>query len=156
MREITKRIELSGREFIIKKLPAMAAYSLLVEFLTKGMPMNIIGSALEQFVPANMLSSAGKQVMTEADMERIQRKLISCVSEVLPAGPTPVIDSQGYFQVEDMEYNMFLFGQLLVKVVDFQYHDFFIEALDKLGVRVEDSENLRAKATGFLLNGADK
>lgn len=142
MREKQKTVQLDGRTFIIRKLPAARGYALLVEILTKALPLNLIGSALEGFVPAGLLDTAGKQVMSLEELEALQLKLMASVSEILPAGETKVLDGQGNWQVEDLGDDMLLFGQLLVKVVVHQYQDFFTGVLSKLGISVADWETV--------------
>lgn len=156
MRETEKTIELEGRTFILTKLPAASAYTTLVVLLTKGLPVNIIGTVLEQFVPANMLAHVGKQNMSEEEMEHIQTRLVSKVYEVLPAGRTPVMDSMGHYQVEDLEYNMVLFGELFAEMLKFQYGDFFTEALGRIGVKLGDENALKTKAMNTLLSAVDR
>lgn len=140
MIERQKQIELDGRQFILHKLPAAKSYALLVEMLTKALPIGLISGALEDFVPAGVLSSAGKQQVTAEEIEALQLKLLQGVEEVLPAGPTKIIDSQGHFKVPDLEDDMLLFGQLLVDVVGWQYKDFFTVILSKIGMFLEDEE----------------
>lgn len=137
MREKEIRILLEDREFVIKKLPAARGYAILVDILTKALPLNLIGGVLEDFVPASLLNLSGKQQMTMEEMEALQLKLLASVSEQLPAGATPILDSQGNFKVEDLEDNMLLFGQLLMKTVEFQYKDFFLGILSKMGITLD-------------------
>lgn len=145
MIERQTEIELEGRQFILHKLPAARSLALLVEILTKALPISLISSALDDFVPAGVLNAAGKQPVTAEELESLQLKLLQGVEEVLPAGPTAIVDSQGHFKVPDLEDDMILFGQLLVKTVGFQYKDFFTGILSKLGITLEDPEVLLTK-----------
>ena len=145
MIERQTEIELEGRQFILHKLPAAKSFALLVEILTKALPVSLISGALEDFVPAGVLSVAGKQPVTAEELEALQLKLLQGVEEVLPAGPTAIVDSQGHFKVPDLEDDMLLFGQLLVKPVGWQYKDFFTGILSKLGITLEDPEALLKK-----------
>lgn len=145
MIERQKQIELEGRQFVLHKLPAARSYALLVEMLTKALPIGLISGAFEDFVPAGMLNAVGKQHVTAEEIEALQLKLLQGVEEVLPAGPTKIIDGQGHFKVPDLEDDMLLFGQLLVRNVGFQYKDFFPEMFSKLGVTLEDPEVLLKK-----------
>lgn len=146
MREIKKTVELEGRKFVIHKLPAAESYGILADILTKAMPINLIGSALESFLPAGLLAqAAGKQSMTRAELQDLQMTILRAASEVLPAGETPVLDSQGFFQVEDLEYNMALFGALIAETMKWQYADFFTDALRKIGFELEDPEGLKTQ-----------
>ena len=145
MIERQKQIELDGRQFILHKLPAARSYALLVEMLTKALPIGLISGALEDFVPAGLLNAAGKQQVTAEEIEALQLKLLQGVEEVLPAGLKKIIDSQGHFKGPDLEDDMLLFGQLLAKTVGFQYKDFFTGMLSKIGVTLDDPEALLRK-----------
>ena len=154
MRETQKTVEINGRRFLIRKLPAAKAYALLVEILTKGLPLNLVGSALEQFIPAGMLKAAGKHTMTVEEMEKLELSFMSCVSEMLLSGPVEVIDSQGNYRVENLEYDMLLFGELLTEVLKWQYADFFTGVLRKMGIenltiQLEDPEKLKTLLSGI-------
>lgn len=145
MIERQTEIELEGRQFILHKLPAAKSFALLVEILTKALPISLISSALDDLVPAGVLNAAGKQPVTAEELEALQLKLLQGVEEVLPAGPTAIVDSQGHFKVPDLEDDMLLFGQLLVKAVGWQYKNFFTGILSKLGITLEDPEVLLTK-----------
>lgn len=145
MRERERRLVLEDREFILRKMPAAKGYAILAETLTKALPLNIIGSALEDFVPKALLNLDNKQQMSMAELEQLQLRLLSSVSEQLPGGVTAIVDSKGHFQVEDLEDDMLLFGQLLIKVLEFQYKDFFLEILAKLGITLEEPGDLLKK-----------
>lgn len=148
MKKKELRVETEGRVFVIKKFSAARSYSILVEILTKALPLNLIGSALEEFVPAHLLNLSGKKQMSMEEFESLQLKLVECVSEVLDAGPVAVIDKDGNFAVEDLEDNMIIFGQLLIKVVEFQYKDFFQGILAKIGVEMTENMNLLNTISG--------
>ena len=129
MIERQTEIELEGRRFVLHKLPAAKSFGLLIEILTK----------------AGLLNAAGKQPVTAEELEALQLKLLQGVEEVLPAGPTKIIDSQSHFKVPDLEDDMLLFGQLLVKTVGWQYKDFFTAILSKIGVTLDNPEALLTK-----------
>lgn len=150
MRENVKQIMLEDRTFVLKKMPAAKAYAVLVEILTKAMPIDLLLGAMQDFLPASLSSLKGKQMMSMEEMEQLQLKLLSSVSEMLTSGPVQVIDSQGHFQVEDLEDDMLLFGTLLVKVVEFQYADFFTGLLSRMGITLEDKETLLQKSKAVL------
>lgn len=148
MREREKQITLEERTFILKKMPAARGYAILAEILTKVLPLNIIGSTLEDFIPKSLLNLENKQQMSIEELEVLQLRLLANVSEQLPGGLTPIVDKQGNFQVEDLEDDMLLFGQLLAKVLVFQYKDFFLDALGMLGITLEEPEVLLKAFTG--------
>lgn len=150
MRERVKQITIEDRTFVLKKMPAAKAYAVLVEILTKAMPIDLLLGAMQDFLPASLSTLKGKQMMSMEEMEKLQLKLLSSVSEMLTGGPVQVIDSQGHFQVEDLEDDMLLFGTLLVKVVEFQYADFFTGLLSRMGITLEDKETLLQKSKAVL------
>lgn len=145
MTERTKQITLEGRTFRLQKLPAAKAYAILVEIMTKALPVDLLSSAFQDFLPATFRNIKGKPAMSMEEMETLQLKLLSAVSEELKGGWTPVVDSHGHFQVEDLEDDMLLFGTLLVRVVEFQYGDFFTGLLSRLGITLEEPEELPEK-----------
>ena len=142
MVERTKQITMEGRTFRLQKLPAARAYAILVEILTKALPTDLLTSAFQDFLPAALPKSKDKPAMSMEELETLQLKLLAAVSEELKGGWTPVVDGQGHFQVEEMEDDMLLFGTLLVKVLEFQYADFFTGLLSRLGITLEEPEEL--------------
>lgn len=150
MVERTKQIKIEDRTFVLKKMPAAKAYAVLVEILTKAMPLDLLLGAMQDFLPVSLTNLKGKQMMTMEEMEQLQVKLLSSVSEMLSSGLVPVVDSQGYFQVEDLEDDMLLFGTLLVKVMEFQYADFFTGLLSRMGITLDNPQALLQKSKDIL------
>ncbi len=150
MRERIKEVTMDGRTFQLKKLPAARSYAILVEIMTKAVPTDLLLNELQDFLPLNLTSLPGRQMMSMEEMELLQLKLLAAVSEQLKSGWVPVVDNQGNFQVEDLEDNMLLFGELLVKVVEFQYADFFTALLSRLGITMEEPETFMQKSEAFL------
>lgn len=150
MNERTKRITIGERTFVLNKMPAARAYAVLAEIVTKALPLNLLGSALEDFIPASLLNLENKKPMSMEEFEQLQLKLLMCVSEELKSGPVAVVDSKGNFQVEELEEDMLLFGQLLAKAVEYQYKDFFTELLSRMGITLEDKETLLQKSKTVL------
>ena len=70
-----------------------------------------------------------------------QKRLMKNVYEKLKSGDVPVIQENGDFGVLGMEENMFLVGFLLLKVIEVNYKDFFLEILQKLGL-LEDVQKM--------------
>lgn len=150
MSERTKRITIGERTFVLNKMPAARAYAVLVEIVTKALPLNLLGSVLEDFIPASLLNLENKKPMSMEEFEQLQLKLLMCVSEELKSGPVSVVDSKGNFQVEELEEDMLLFGQLLAKAVEYQYKDFFTGVLSRMGITLEDKETLLQKSKTVL------
>jgi hypothetical protein len=109
----------------------------LTEILTKALPLNLLGTAFEEFLPAGLLRKEGKQQMTIDEFEALEILIMRSVSEQL-AVLTPVVDKAGHFMVPGLEDDMVLFGQLLVRALEFQYKDFFAEILRRLGAEVPE------------------
>ena len=70
--------------------------------------------------------------MSDDEFVELELKLLSNVSEVLKSGEVKIIDSAGNYQVQDLDNNMLINAFLLLKVVEVNYKDFFIELLQKL------------------------
>lgn len=152
MVERTREIVIDGRTFQLKKLPAAKAYAILTEIITKAMPLDWFGGVIAEYIPMTLSGKGAKQSMTMEELEQLQLKLLSSVSEKLNSGFVAVIDGSGHFQVEDLEEDMMLFGNLLLKVVEFQYGDFFTELLSKLGISLAEPEILQKKLAVSLQN----
>lgn len=150
MVERTKQITMEGRTFRLQKLPAAKAYAILVEILTKALPIELLSSAFQDFLPAIPRHIQGKPMMSMEEMEALQLIVLSAVSEKLKGGWTPVVDSQGHFQVEELEDDMLLFGTLFAKAVEFQYGDFFTGLLSRLGITLKEPEELLEKSKAIF------
>lgn len=151
MRENVKQITIEDRTFILKKMPAARGFSLLMELATKVFPAGTLDIVLANILPFSV-SNTQRNKMSMEELEQLQLKILSFVSEQLEGILTPVVDKQGHFQVEDLEYDMMLFGELLLQMLMFQYMDFFLDGLGKLGLTTEDPEVL-VKNLAELLKG---
>ncbi len=135
-RKISEAVNYEGREFIIKKMTPFKGIAVLKTLLTRALPIDLLSSFSDSEEVSRMFSgmSKDKKDMTEEEFIELELELMKTVSENLKGGPTPVIDDRGNFQVEDLENNMLLVVWLLVKVVEVNYKDFFIEMLQKAGL----------------------
>ena len=121
-RQTKKTVEVMGRKFEISALDAMTgsyiAYTMFERMLPNGMESKVMG----QF--GGSLPS-GRQIMTKAEFSSFQKDCLSAVSEVLKAGPRPVINPNGSWGVEDMADNTMLVLLLTIHALAFNVKDFF-------------------------------
>ena len=133
MHETRQIVSLSGRTFVLEKLPAAESLALLGELLFKGLPLTALGDEFAALFPGTILKSENTTFSTD-DLIRVELRFLKSVSERLKGGDTPVVDSQGRFQVENLAYDLPLFAELLAKTAVFQYRDFFLALSGRLGL----------------------
>ena len=118
---------------------------MLKEILTKALPIDLLsflndsGAGIDKIL--SMTNSVSKKEMSIDEFVVFQKRLMKNVYEKLKSGDVPVIQENGDFGVLDMEENMFLVGFLLLKVIEVNYKDFFLEILQKLGL-LEDAQKM--------------
>lgn len=131
-------VELQNRTFIIRRLPAAEGLAVLKELMTRTVPLDIFsnidigGQSLE-----NLLSNFGgqnKSLMSIDEFAALENRLMKCVSEKFPRDEINVIGEYGEYLVEDLEDNIELFFDLIVKVIIFNYKDFFLKKMEALGL----------------------
>jgi hypothetical protein len=129
-RELYKKFEFGGRDWRIGKFDAMTgsyiAYKLMGEMLPMGLKVDGIPSA-----------PGGSPVMSKGDFIELQRDCLKVCSELLGAGPAPVMNDNGTWGVEDIENNAKLALTLTVQALVWNVADFF------------DGDLLQALATGM-------
>lgn len=139
-------VELQGRTFIIRRLPAAEALAVLKELMTRTVPLDIFsnidvgGKSL-----ADVLSGFGgsnKSIMSVDEFAALENRLMKCVSEKFPRDEINVIGEYGEYLVEDLEDNIELYFDLILKIVIFNYKDFFLKKLEALGLieRIKQEE----------------
>jgi hypothetical protein len=120
-RELYKTFEFEGRQFRIGKFDAMTgsyiAYKLMGEMLPMG--INIKG----------IHAPEGSKIMSKKDFIDLQKDCLTVCAELLPAGPTQVIDQNGEFVIEDIENNAKLALALTIQSLVCNVADFFDENL---------------------------
>lgn len=151
-RKTEEVVKYENREFIIKKMTPFKGIAVLKTLLTRALPIDLLSSFAEDTAINKMFSgiSNTKKDMTEDEFIELEIELIRMVSEKLKGGDTPVIDDRGNFQVENLENNMLLVTWLLVKVIEVNYKDFFIELLQKAGV-IKEVENVPEVIQNILM-----
>ena len=63
--------------------------------------------------------------MSRQEFETLQRDCLSVISEVLPAGPRPVLNPNGTWGLNDVEHNTMLVLLLTIHALAFNVGDFF-------------------------------
>lgn len=65
--------------------------------------------------------------LDDKDMDYLMDKCLRVCSKVLPAGPMPIIDENGYYGIPEAEYDMALTVRLIVEAIKWGAADFFGE-----------------------------
>ena len=144
-RKIKEIVTYEDRTFVIKKMTPFEGIAVLKEILTKALPIDFLsflndsGAGIDKIL--SMTNSVSKKEMSIDEFVVFQKRLMKNVYEKLKSGDVPVIQENGDFGVLDMEENMFLVGFLLLKVIEVNYKDFFLEILQKLGL-LEDAQKM--------------
>lgn len=131
-----------GRTFVVKKMNPMEGIAVLKTLLTNALPIDLLGmflsedSKMKQML-ALLPDGMSKKEMSIDDFVMFEKRLLRNTYEVLKSGEVQVVDNAGNIGVLDVEDNMFLIVFLLVKVIEVNYKDFFIETLQRLGMLEE-------------------
>ncbi len=131
-RNTEKIVEVMGRKFKITKFDAFTGSYIFFQFMEKILPMGLEakidavpdnaqdgGKTLQQALPN------GRTLMTRDEFTALQRDCLSVVSEVLPAGPRPVFNSNGTWGLNDIAQNTPLVLLLTIHSLAFNIGDFF-------------------------------
>ena len=135
-------VELQNRTFVIRYLPAAEALAILKDLITRTVPLDIFSGIFVdteegQSTLSNVLSNFGgnnKTLMTIDELVALENRMMKCVSEKFTREEIEVIGNYGEFQVEDLEDNLELYFDLIVRVVAFNYKDFFLKKAQALGL----------------------
>ena len=111
-----------GRKFQISAFDALTgsyiAFTLFEKMLPHGMEGKVFGGSTAGLPP-------DRPMMTNAEFGAFQRDCLSVVSEVLKAGPRPVLNANGSWGVEDIKDNTMLVLLLTIHALAFNVRDFF-------------------------------
>jgi len=121
-RELYKVFEFEGRKWRIGKFDAMTGSYIAYRLMTEALPMGI-GQM------AGIPSPPGGKVINKQDFMELQRDCLSVCEELLPAGPTPVLNSNGTFGVIDLDNDAKTVFMLMVQTLMWNIADFFDENL---------------------------
>lgn len=125
-RSTIKNIEVNGRKFQIDKLDAMTSCYVASVLMSIALPL--IGPMLVNQLP---MIPKGLPFLSKEEFFDLQRDLLSACSEILSAGPTPIIGENGRPAVEDLEKNATLVLNLTVTSLVWSVGDFFDASLLK-------------------------
>ena len=120
-RETEKLLEIDGRTFMIKKYDPLLGNYIVAQLMMYAMPSGF--HQVSQDVPGS--TQANKPVMNKGEFIELQKDILSCCGEVLPAGTAPVINSNGTYGITGFDSNIAL--KLLIAAVAFNFKDFFGE-----------------------------
>ena len=118
-RETEKIIELSGRKFKIEKFDALTGSYIAFTLAEKFLPMGLEDKAGLINMPAN------RTLLSREEFTALQKDCLSVVSEILPAGPRPVIAENGLWGVNDIAKDTRLVILLTVHALAFNVAGFF-------------------------------
>jgi hypothetical protein len=121
-REIYKIFEFGGRKWRIGKFDAMTGSYIAYKLMAEVLPM---GLGQQAGIPA----PSGGRVMSKADFLELQKNCLSVCAEMLPAGPTPVLNEDGTFGVLDLEHDAPTVLALTVQALAWNLSSFFDESL---------------------------
>lgn len=144
-------VEYENRTFIVKKMDPLEGIAVLKELLTKAMPLDLLGGIFKDG-NGNMsgigsmlgILDTTKREMSIEDFVKFEKRLLKNTYEVLKSGEVRIIAENGDYGVSGMEDNMYLLGFLMIKVIEVNYRDFFIEILLKLGI-IKKAEDMTGK-----------
>lgn len=143
--------EINERYFLITRLPVQRGFSLLKELLTNTFSKDLLDSVgFSGVLGIGAGPSSGDIEENMRNFEFIQNELLGCVREELPGGKlVPILRVTGnprnreyQFAVDGLEDDFILVGELILRSVEVNYKDFFIELLQKVGLIKED-QNLK-------------
>ena len=152
---ITKEyVEYEGRTFVVKKMNPLEGISVLKVLLTNALPIDLLSGFLDsdnkfKQMLALMPESTKKHEMSVEDFVLFEKRLLKNAYEILASGEVQVIDEAGNFGVFDIEDNLFLVMFLLVKVIEVNYKDFFLEFLRRLGM-LEEMKSMAENLNGII------
>lgn len=147
-RIIEKAVEIEGHRYVIRKYTAMTGIKLAKLFIAKLLPlfqgfMPLLIDAVKNKtqgasvpLPTELFDRLDEMLsldqiaetldkMSEEDLEAVVHQSLMCVSEVLPAGNSPVMRPDGSYGVEGVEYDPLLTIRLVVEAVRWGLGDFF-------------------------------
>lgn len=141
----TKIVEVENRRYQVAKYTAFTGIKVTKMFVAKILPvfqsfLPMISKAMagDQTSKEDVLSELDKyldfegiskalDLVSSDDLDYIMSRSLMCCSELLPAGPAPVMDANGNYGVPDIEYDMLIVLRLVCEAVIWGLGDFFAE-----------------------------
>lgn len=128
-KELYTNVTIEDRSFSIKKFDAVTGLKLARLVISKAAPLlPLIESATGAKQTDEKIYAAVGEILStldDKDIEDIVFKCLRVCSELLPAGPAPVIDAMGNYGVDDIEYDMGLTLSLCFEAIKWGASDFF-------------------------------
>lgn len=121
-REIYKQTEISGRKWRIGKFDALTGSYIAYTLMSDVLPLALNAKV---GIPA---PKTGNKMSKESFMD-LQKDCLKVCCEMLPAGPTPVIDENGNWGVTDAEHDTPLVLNLTIQALIWNVQSFFDESL---------------------------
>jgi len=118
-RETDKIITIGKRKFKVEKFDALTGSYIVFTLMEKLLPMGMEAKAGLENMPQN------RQSLSRGEFLQLQRDCLGVVSEILPAGPRPVIAENGQWGIADLERNTQLVILLTIHALAFNVADFF-------------------------------
>lgn len=123
-RQVEDKIVIEGRHFHLYKFDPLIGNYILMQIVTLILPFGL-GDILNKEMGTEMLPNkgSGSRMISKQEFIELQRDILSCVYEELPAGEAPVVNENGSYGVENFTGVMAF--QLLVACLAFNFKDFF-------------------------------
>lgn len=125
--------EETERTFVIKKFPALKSINILKKLLTATLPIDLLSMLDTDGALGNQLALPQRNTqMSDDEFTELCKDILRAAYEKLPAEDVRIIDEVGNYRVSDIEYDLDLHVWLLIKILLFNFKDFFIGGLPKL------------------------
>lgn len=133
--ELYKMVEINGEMYRIEKFTARVGLKLARLLLAKIAPIiPLLGNEEGEEEPAeaddNKLYAAvaaALESLNDRDVDYLLNTCLRAVSKMLPAGPTAIIDANGFYGIPEVEYDLGLTIRLIVEAIKWGAGDFFGE-----------------------------
>lgn len=130
-----KMVEIDGEMYRIEKFTARVGLKLARMLLAKIAPIiPLLGNEEEQDEPNEVNDNklyaavaAALDSLNDKDVDYLMNTCLRAVSKMLPAGPTAIIDANGFYGIPEVEYDLGLTIRLIVEAIKWGASDFFGE-----------------------------
>ena len=129
MKDIYTTVKINDREFSIRKFDARTGLKIARLLFAKAAPL--LPALQNDGDDGDVISyeMIGKilDAVSDEELDMLTNHCLKVCSERLPAGLQPVMDANGFYGVEDIEYNLPLTLKLIFEAVKWGAADFFGE-----------------------------
>lgn len=133
--DLFKMVEIKGDTYRIQKFTAKDGLKLARLVLAKIVPLIPLlpekpdeagtpGASMDDESIYKAVSVA-LNGMEDNDVDYLTDKCLRVCCKMLPAGPTPIIDENGYYGIPEVEYDIELTIRLIVEAIKWGASDFF-------------------------------